>query len=165
MNGAPPAAPLWKRIPGSYLSALVGWITSLVYMLGFMAFTQAIHWSMNVYSPSPSGREVLIQTWSSTKSSFVYIVALVSGVLIFGTWLFVLLPLYLLVPLRSPLWEWPICTICGAISGALIMAVLGVGALPATVSWETYVGFCVGGAVAGGVTCLFGSLTRRCFQK
>ena len=47
--------------------------------------------------------------------------ALIFGKFVFGTWLFVLLPLYLFVPLRSVLWRWPVCTACGAVCGALIL--------------------------------------------
>src|SRR5260370_30541600 len=36
-------------------------------------------------------------------------------------WLLLLVPLYLFVPSSSSLWRWPVCTICGAVAGYLIM--------------------------------------------
>jgi hypothetical protein len=46
--------------------------------------------------------------------------AVASAQFIFGTWLVLLLPLYLFVPFRSILWRWPICTLCGALGGAFV---------------------------------------------
>src|SRR5689334_21204406 len=38
-------------------------------------------------------------------------------------WVVSLIPLYLFVPLRSILWQWPVCSACGALAGFLIMTV------------------------------------------
>src|SRR6266403_2447603 len=43
---------------------------------------------------------------------------------IIPVWILVLIPLYLFVPLSSPLWRWPVCTACGATAGFLIMALV-----------------------------------------
>ena len=85
----------------------------------------------------------------------------IAGAFILVAWLVVFLPLYLLVPLRSPLWWWPVCTTCGSVSGAAIM--LGFYRLvsPLPLHWDYPVTVA---AVVGGVTCLFASLTRHRFH-
>jgi hypothetical protein len=87
-----------------------------------------------------------------------------ASILVFGTWLVALLPSYLLVPLDSPLWNWPICTMCGALSGAMIMYMVGCFFLWGIVQPQDYIGPCSIAAAAGGITCLFASLTRGYFQ-
>ena len=47
--------------------------------------------------------------------------AAISGVAIFVTWLFLLWPLYVLVPFRSLLWRPLICVPVGAICGGLLL--------------------------------------------
>ena len=68
-------------------------------------------------------------------------------------WFFVLVPLYCRVPLRSILWRWPVCTACGAAAGATIAHPFG-----------QIIGTALG-ALIGGATCLFGSLTRHYFHR
>jgi hypothetical protein len=51
--------------------------------------------------------------------------------------------LYLFVPVRSPLWRWPVCTACGVIAGVLVIA-LWIGGIPGvggtgTEAWSLYV--------------------------
>ena len=83
-------------------------------------------------------------------------VLLVSSPFVFGSWLLIFVPIYLFVPSRSILWRWPVCMLCGAVAGAVIMYALGLGSEPA---------FSISAAVVGGVTCLFASLTRRHFKS
>ncbi len=54
---------------------------------------------------------------------------------IIPVWFIVLIPLYLFIPLSSPLWRWPICMLCGAAAGFLIMAVFFL-AVPGDGSWS-----------------------------
>jgi hypothetical protein len=39
-------------------------------------------------------------------------------------WVIALVPLSLFVPRSSLLWRWPVCTACGAVAGALVVAVV-----------------------------------------
>jgi hypothetical protein len=109
---------------------------------------------------------VLLLAWSlpfvfmgGSVFGFDALFAAVAAAFVFGTWIVVLIPLYLFVPLRSSFWRWPKCTICGAVSGAAIMVVIGNGMEPQILF--VYAGLA---AMAGGVTCLFASLTRYRFQ-
>jgi hypothetical protein len=87
-----------------------------------------------------------------------------ASIMIFCVWLVVGMPLYLLIPIRSPLWRWPICTICGAIGGAAIMLVVGRAVLSSSEPWGDYVRPSIVAAGVGWITCFFASLTRRYFQ-
>ena len=80
--------------------------------------------------------------------------------IIFIVWLVVLVPLYMLIPLSSILWRWPICTGCGALAGAAIMVAVDVVILRTPLN-----NLIVTAAVVGGTTCLFGSLTRDYFHR
>jgi hypothetical protein len=83
---------------------------------------------------------------------------------IIPVWLIVLIPLYLFVPLSSPLWHWPICMLCGAVAGFLIMAGVFL-AFPGDGSWSSGAWeFCGIAALVGGAICLVGSLTRHLFK-
>ena len=140
------AAPLWCRILGSFLAAFVGWapLVLLSVIIGL------IDW------PHTS-----ITGWGSTIA-FAYIF----GKFVFGTWLLVLLPLYLLVPLQSVLWRWPVCTLCGAFCGALILFVywrlLRLPLRASEIRGEIPSLFVA--AFVGATTCLFGSLTAPRFH-
>ena len=139
-------APFGRRLLGSALSAFVGWLTVNIFILIF-----GIIATRGISAPGPSAHE----RWAGTA-----IVGLVSFVFIFGTWFVALIPLYLLVPLNSWLWRWYVCTACGAISGLMVIYVVNQLTTP-----QAHWGFAgLLGAIAGGVTCLFGSLTVRCFQ-
>jgi len=83
-----------------------------------------------------------------------------ASILMFCVWLVVILPFYFLIPLRSPLWRWPICTICGAIGGATIILVIS----PSAETWNDCVRPCIVAAGVGWITCLFASLTRPYFE-
>jgi hypothetical protein len=128
---------------GSFLSAFLGWTVLNLYSLSTANFD------------STQGGE----GWAG-----VAVMGIFSGILILGTWFVALLPLYVLVPSRSVLRKWPICTLCGVVSGAIIMLIFGMITSPSTVPWHQYVPYCTFAAVVGGITCLFGSLTRRFFR-
>jgi hypothetical protein len=142
-----------RLVFGSLLSALVGWMalgvcTLVLECLQYYAFPKDV-------------RYIFMQTALAD-----YEVTMLFGAgLIFVTWFIVLLPLYSLVPLKSRLWKWPICTICGVLSGALIMAIFSRISSPATVHSDQFVGPCALAGIVGGVTCLFGSLTKHRFQN
>jgi hypothetical protein len=97
--------------------------------------------------------------------------ALVFSPLLFGfymlpfivpVWLFVFLPLYHFVPLRSALWSWPICTAFGLFAGPLIVAAtLGLPG-PDKSMW-ILLPYALS-AIVGGITCLAASLDRNRFR-
>jgi hypothetical protein len=131
---------LGRRISGSLLAATAGWSVIVVW-----AAYVALHPAYG-----PRDRWIL-----------PLLMLIISAIFVFGIWLILLLPLYLLVPRRSILWWWPICTICGAACGAALMFVVGRTESPqATDAWL----YEIFGAAVGGVTCLVGSLTARYFD-
>jgi hypothetical protein len=141
-------ASLPRRILGSFLAAFVGY-TPPVLLLAIVGLLDRRH--MNAYG------------WRS-EFAFVFIF----GKYVFSIWLFVLLPLYLLVPLRSVLWRWPVCTACGAVSGALIQFIWfrrfgGLLPLSGAELVDEIPALCVA-AFVGASACLFGSLTAHRFH-
>ena len=139
-------SPLRRRVFGSALSAFVGWFTLNAFLLVWAFITRAEHRS----SP-PIPNEWL------TGVAFI---AAYSAAFVFATWLIVLLPLYLFVPLRSFLWRWPVCTVCGAAAGALIMFGFYGPNSPDTFSTVAI----ILASIVGGITCLFGALTADRFH-
>ena len=141
---ASPKAPLKRRILGSALSALVGWLALNVFVVGVLAL------------------EALLRAQPSTNVWWLgaAFIAPYSAVFVFATWLVLFLPLYLLVPSHSAFWWWPICTLCGAIAGALMM--FGFYGPNSPDSHST--SMIVLAAATGAVTCLFGALTARRFH-
>jgi ABC-type uncharacterized transport system permease subunit len=129
-----------RRILGSFLSTLSGWFA----LNGFISVST-----------------IMNHQESSDWWYFPIAFAIYSAMFIFGTWLLVLLPLYLLVPLRSSLWRWYICTPCGVASGAAIMFAFTRYTSPQATDWPVYV---ILAAIVGGITCLFGSLTSHRFH-
>lgn len=136
-------ASLKRRILGSALSAFVGWLALNVFVAGVLAVEALL------------GTRSINGWWVGAAFIATYSVAFV-----FATWLVVLLPLYFLVPSRSVLWRWPICTFCGAIAGALIMFGF-YGPNPLDSGSMLMI---VLAAATGGATCLFGALTTHRFH-
>ena len=66
--------------------------------------------------------------------------------------------IYTLLPRTSPLWKWPIATLCGAIAGASVIYFYGAARGGSLGYLSSY------GAFAGGVTCLFAGVTARRYQ-
>ena len=139
-------APLWRRMLGSFLAALAGWTPPVL----LLVFIGLIDW-----------RHTSVTGWGGMIAF-----AVIFGKFVFGTWLFALLPLYLFVPLRSILWRWPICTLCGALCGALILFVYWrLLRLPVTRSEiRGEIPSLLVAAFVGATTCLFGSLTAPRFH-
>jgi hypothetical protein len=105
------------------------------------------------------GRLFAHDDWSNSPI-FYAVLGAVSGVFVFGTWIFALIPLYLWVPPKSVLWTWPVCTFCGAVFGAAVMFAFSPYSSPEA-DWKPLTSLAAG---VGAVTCLFGSLTRRYFE-
>jgi len=141
----PVEAPLRRRILGSALSAAVGWLALNIFVLGVLAIEALQREQPSNYS-----------WWLG--SAFI---APYSALFVFGTWLVLLIPLYLLIPLRSVLWRWPVCTFCGAIAGGLIMSAFYGSNSPDSGSTMMI----VLASATGAVTCLFGALTARRFHR
>ena len=120
---------------GSILAALFGWLSA--HLLGILWLVLA--------------RGVPTRTdWTALLAFPLYSVPFVLVV-----WLFMLVPLYFMVPLHSMLWRWPICSACGALAGALIMLPLG----------HPLNDFAAFAALIGGATCFFGSVFRNRFHR
>ena len=105
-DNRPEKAPLRRRLLGSALSALVGWLTLNVILFGYLGFSQRFNSSRN--------------DWQG-----VAIIAVASAAFVAATWLLALVPLYLFVPLRFGLWRWYVCTPCGVVAGVVIMVLYG----------------------------------------
>lgn len=82
------------------------------------------------------------------------------GPLFISVWLCGPLPLYLWVPKDSVLWRWPLCTVCGALAGAIILVARDV--IFHLENGRAALGQM--GACIGGVNALVSSLTRRWFR-
>lgn len=138
-----------KQILGAAVAALAGWFAAILFyeVVAIVELLQQPHYI------APGGLVVgaIVATW-------------VMGYFIIPIWLLVLIPLYLFIPSSSPLWRWPLCAACGSGAGLLVIGyfirgVPGVGG----VSSEAWLEYTMA-AIAGGVTCLTGSLTKRRFK-
>ncbi|MEO7319390.1 MAG: hypothetical protein ABIZ56_10415 [Chthoniobacteraceae bacterium] len=139
-------SPLRRRVFGCALSAFVGWFALNAFLLFWAFFTRAEH-----HSNPPIPNEWLVG---------VAFIAAYSAAFIFATWLVALLPLYLFVPQLSFLWRWPVCTICGAAAGGLIM--FGFYGPNSTDSFSNVA--IILASIVGGITCLFAALTADRFH-
>jgi hypothetical protein len=133
---------------GSFLSALAGWVSVMLIEIIFSSIT---YWHSD---------SVLRSTAWWYSPGFYAVLGAVAGAFIFGIWLVLLVPLYVLVPVRSVLWYWPVSTVCGTVSGATIMLVFCHLNSPQA-DWK---GPTLLAAIAGGIACLFASLTRKWFR-
>ena len=130
-----------RRALGAAVAVVIGWASGLA---ALVAIAQAFH------PPSP---------WS-TRLTEVVIAGAAMWLFILPVWLLVFLPLYCLLPRRSPLWRWPIATFLGCVAGAVVIYAYAalttpaaqVGLLPAIA------------AIVGGVTSLTASLTEGRFD-
>lgn len=139
-------SPLQRRVFGSALSAFAGWFTLNAFLFVWAFITRHEH-----HSNPPIPHEWL------TGPAFV---AIYSAAFVFATWLVALLPLYIFVPRRSVLWRWPVCTLCGAVAGALIM--FGFYGPNSPDDFSTVAILLA--SIVGGTTCLFGALTADRFH-
>jgi hypothetical protein len=87
---------------------------------------------------------------------------LMTGLFVIPVWLWVLLPLLILLPGSSRLWRPAICTAMGGISGAILLTIYF--ALSPDAPAEFVVLYLPFAVVIGSVTCLVGALTARFFH-
>ena len=136
-----------KQIAGSIVAVLGGWLAALLFseLCGVVELMQQPHYI------------VPAALWVSpiVESRFM-------AYFIVPVWLFVLAPLYLIIPIDSVLWRWPLCTALGVVGG-LVALIAGIWLATRDFFVETW-SFYVMAAIVGGVTCLVGSLTRRWFK-
>lgn len=100
--------------------------------------------------------------WDALQIGLVYVffVLLIGGALALATWAAAFVWIYLYVPRASPLWRWPLCTVCGGVAGGAIAAA---AALPYGVEGPV-LWFAASGLIVGASTCLFAALTAPRFK-
>ena len=138
-----PPAPFGRRLLGSFLAAAGGWFVASILLFGWICLA--------------ARRQPIAPTFFDACA-----LSLGTGMFVFGTWLLVLWPLYVFVPLRFPLWHWPVCTLCGATAGFVLMA-LFLGRVPPPT--EPAFPLLTIAVLAGGCTCLLGALTAPHFHR
>ena|SRR5438128_1348981 len=138
-----------KQFLGTVVAVLAGWITALL----LLEATTAIELFQQPHYTVPDALIVgpIVSAWFMAY-------------FILPVWAVILIPLYMFIPSSSILWRWPVCTVCGAAAGLLIVGVVfggipGVGHVSSG-AWGSY----ILAAIVGGVTCLIGSLTKHIFK-
>ncbi len=138
-----------RQLLGTFVAVLAGSLLALM-------FIESTYFVDAIRQRHPVGVELLFGSTVLSSWFMAYFIVPV--------WFIVLIPLYLFVPLSSPLWHWPICMLCGAAAGFLIMAAVFL-AVPGDGSWSSGAWeFCGIAALVGGAICLVGSLTRHLFK-
>ncbi len=146
------ARAIFRQILGTLIALLAGWCAGLI----VVEASTALELLRQPHYIVPSA---LIETPITMAWIFIYFTLPV--------WLLVLVPLYLFIPTSSVLWRWPVCTLCGAVAGYLILNLIFVILVrPSMYSlltgpWSLY----ALAAIIGGITCLVGALTRRRFKQ
>ena len=130
-----------RKLARSIISAFAGWSAGLVL---------AACWYLGWIPYVPRGM-VGRDAWIA-----LVIYAVISAVFIFTVWAAVLVPLYFVIPPRSILWRWPVCTLCGGLAGAAIMSAWTRIYSPLATDWSQYV---ILAGIIGGVTCFIAALT------
>ena len=140
--------PKFRIVWGSFVAVVVAWLAAIVLLeaaqvVNFISHRDQLTWNALWVTP----------LWFS-----MWILAFALPV-----WLVALVPLSLFLPRSSLLWRWPVCTACGAVVGALVVAV--VFPFPQRgIASEIWFPYTLGGII-GAITCLVGSLTRRHFEQ
>lgn len=92
---------------------------------------------------------------------YVFFVLLIGGALALATWAAAFVWIYLYVPRESPLWKWPLCTVCGGVAGGAIAAAVALPyGIEGPILW-----FAASGLIVGAATCLFAALTAHIFRQ
>ena len=114
----------------------------------------------------------LLPSTTGTKNySGLILIAVFSGVIVFVTWIAILLPIFFLVPLRSLIWRWPVSTLIGGVSGWVIMSVFSYISSPHNGSVSSWMFFSLLngynwlGALCGAATGLFSGLIAQSFLR
>lgn len=94
---------------------------------------------------------------------FALYVLIYAGAGSLATWAILFVWLYAFIPQSSPLWQWPLCTLCGSAAGFLIVAVFGLFAGVNSYAWMLMV-FGGSAAVTGAATCWFAAMTVKTFR-
>ncbi len=130
---------------GSFVATSVGWSSGLLVIAAF-ASAAALRGDL---------------PWREVPVGVVGYCFLI-GLFVVPIWLFILLPLYVLLPSTSHLWRTPICTALGLAVGIGIMfAYLSMGGIEVPMAlWQ----ITVTGSIVGGVTCFFGARTATYFR-
>jgi hypothetical protein len=139
-----------KQFLGTVVAVLAGWMTALL----VLEATTAIELLQQPHYTVPDALIVgpIVSAWFMAY-------------FILPVWALILIPLYMFIPSSSILWRWPVCTLCGAVAGLLIVGVVfggipGVGHVSSG-AWGSY----ILAGIVGGVTCLIGSLTKHIFKS
>jgi hypothetical protein len=133
----------WHRVfQGSFLSAFFGWAVMNVVFL--------------VLSSSK------LKDWMPT--------AVVSGIIVLGICIAILLPIYRKVSSTSVIWQWPISTGIGLLSGYLVMVCLvflfaNTNKITLAAEIALFNSLNIYASVCGAVAGLFAGLTARYFHK
>ena len=126
------------RFLGSLLAATFGWATTLSVLVAHDLYSRGLQSSIDGFVRG----------------------ALFLAVIFGGAWLIVLLPIYLLVPIHWIFWRWPFATLCGT---GIVWLLLWVVFHDGFTSTQYPMSYLIPGAVTGGTTALFSSLTARFF--
>lgn len=126
-----------RKLLGSILSAFVGWAGTLV-----VCVVPVIYYHGFI---SDLGRGALF-------------LAVIFG----GVWLIFLLPIYLLIPFHSLAWRWPASVAIGTTLATMLIWGVVHDAVTTTMHLVDYL---IPGAIMGGVTALFSSVTAKSFVR
>src|SRR6266513_3907152 len=98
-----------RQLLGTVIAVLAGWLTALL----LLEATTAIELLQEPHYIVPDALVVgaIVSAWFMAY-------------FILPVWALILIPLYLFIPSSSMLWRWPICTLCGAAAGFLIVSLV-----------------------------------------
>jgi len=151
-----------SRVLLSFLSALAGWGGGMLYSILIALSNSVFHLDDPALVNLGSG------------AGWLVFIGLYMGSVVLNVWLFVFLPLVLLVPDRSFLWKSGALTLIGFFTGPIIiciLAALNIAHLKTTSDLRIYdqnaymisilVPFGIPAAVVGGVTCFVCAILHR----
>ncbi|HEV3271533.1 MAG TPA: hypothetical protein VGZ93_05070 [Candidatus Methylacidiphilales bacterium] len=148
-----------SRVLLSFLSVLAGWGGGMLYCILCALFNSIFHTEAEGFVNLDDGAGVLL------------LIGLFMGFYILLVWLFVFLPLVLLVPDRSFLWKPGALTLIGFFGGPIIVCISATVNLKNASDLRIYdqnaylisvlVPFGIPAAIAGGVACFVCAILRR----
>ncbi len=137
------------RLLGSFMSVFVGWATCV---LGWGLVLLITNFFQGSGPVSVAIHQILI---------FCLYVAGICGIYVLLAWALVFVWVYMFTPRHSCLWKPWLCVPLGTLAGAALLILLGIISgepLPRLLSSGSWM-FLISGAVTGGATCLYASLT------